>query len=197
MPIQVTRTLYTYDELPTEKAKAKARDWYREQDYGGDFVAELLEEDFANALADLGYPVDDIAWRFSCSQGDGMAFYGACDADILVARLASDKNKELLLRKRDYISITIDRNSFGHHYSHYNTMSISISDVSGELQDEETSAAVTDLYEAIVDEVKATSKKLADEAMETIAWYKSDETVAENISANDWTFLESGKQEDA
>ena len=61
-----TITIYTYEELPTDKAKTKARDWYREGwDYpwGDDAIASLkaFAKHFGATLRDWS-----IDWSNSC-----------------------------------------------------------------------------------------------------------------------------------
>lgn len=111
-------------------------------------MTQFLEEHFQNRLEELGYP-DDLTVEFSLGhcQGDGMAFYGSIPESSLgplMMRLLSphadglnavDRVKNLLAQK--HLDIMVDviktfgrcgleiaRNDFGHHYSHFNTMSL-------------------------------------------------------------------------
>jgi hypothetical protein len=71
-----TITLYQFDEL-SDKAKEKARDWYRQA--GDNYFAEHTTDEFKETLAALGFSVgkgrnDGICWSGFSSQGDGAAF---------------------------------------------------------------------------------------------------------------------------
>lgn len=44
MPTQHTITLYEFDELPNEKAKQKARDWWRESSMNDDWYESVYED---------------------------------------------------------------------------------------------------------------------------------------------------------
>ena len=70
-------TTYTFDEL-SDKAKARAREWYRE---GNDFFSEHVIDDAANMARILGIDLDakgepQIYWSGFGSQGDGASFVG-------------------------------------------------------------------------------------------------------------------------
>jgi hypothetical protein len=75
-----------------------------------------------------GCPDEDIeiAYSLSYCQGDGVAIYGMLrrsDAPDLTWPVNADH-------------VTLTRNSWGHHYSHWNTFSVEIYDVDGETVDD-------------------------------------------------------------
>jgi hypothetical protein len=77
-----------------------------------------------------GYPDEDIeiAYSLSYCQGDGVAIYGMLrrsDAPDLTWPVNADH-------------VTLTRNSWGHHYSHWNTFNVEIYDVEGEILDQDT-----------------------------------------------------------
>jgi hypothetical protein len=92
--------LYTYSEL-SDKAKERARDWYREVGAGDPFYIEHVTEDFHETLKALGFDVmqrrgnyldprdpravrSTVEWSGFSSQGDGASFSGtwrASDCD--------------------------------------------------------------------------------------------------------------------
>lgn len=97
----ITTTLYTYDELPTDEARSRARDWYREASNGDTFYAECTTDEFRDMLKALGFTVDarrGISWSGFWSQGDGASFAGswyASDYDAQqVAKLREDMPRE-------------------------------------------------------------------------------------------------------
>ncbi len=108
----------------------------------------MIKQHFQNELVKCGYP-DDLKIEYSLGycQGDGMAFYGDLavdDVKALMKRLFStelgqvdavSRVKNLMAQKdienmlfvlREYGScdLSITRNSYGHHYSHWNCMNI-------------------------------------------------------------------------
>jgi hypothetical protein len=75
-----------------------------------------------------GYPDEDIeiAYSLSYCQGDGVAIYGMLrrsDAPDLTWPVNADH-------------VTLTRNSWGHHYSHWNSFNVEIYDVDGEIVDD-------------------------------------------------------------
>lgn len=99
----------------------------------------ILNTYFKHELINAGFPDElCVEWSLSCCQGDGMAFYGDLSFDDLVNLsqkiYANQKRKQNMLKKLiltiegyDYDeSFEIYRNGFGHHYSHFNTMDLSI-----------------------------------------------------------------------
>ena len=73
----VTRTIYNFDELPTESAKEKARDWWRSAS-AADFDADYCLTDFCSYARHLRFDVSesDISYSGFWSQGDGASFEG-------------------------------------------------------------------------------------------------------------------------
>lgn len=79
----IETTVYQYDELCAQ-AQSKARDWYREASAGDDFYTEHVTEEFHEVLKACGWNVDSqrgISWSGFWSQGDGAAFGGEWRAE--------------------------------------------------------------------------------------------------------------------
>lgn len=72
-----TRTIYNFDELPSESAKEKAREWWRNAS-ASDFNADYCLTDFCAYARHLGFDVseNDISYSGFWSQGDGASFAG-------------------------------------------------------------------------------------------------------------------------
>ena len=130
MPATRTIRVYSFDELD-DKVKMKLLDQCHafEQELT---LSENLLDMFKYELELLGYPTDDIEFSLSSCQGDGMAFYGDVDVSDYVGtdkpcpfNWAKTFNKILLL-KPGGVYIVISRNSFGSHYSHWNTMDVEV-----------------------------------------------------------------------
>lgn len=86
-------------------------------------ITDYLRGQIEYALG--GYPDDDIeiAYSLSYCQGDGVAIYGMiCRTD------APD-----LSWPESAAYVTLTRNSYGNHYSHYNTFSVDVYDEEGEI----------------------------------------------------------------
>ena len=89
-------------------------------------ITDYLRGQIEGALG--GYPDEDIeiAYSLSYCQGDGVAIYG-----MLRRSDAPD-----LTWPEGAAYVTMTRNSYGHHYSHYNSFSIDICDEEGEIVDD-------------------------------------------------------------
>lgn len=171
---------------------------------------------FKEKLKDIGYPTDDLEWRLNYSQGDGVAFYGEVNIDKVMDRLGRegyDLNYDLY-RAIDSENLTITariyRNSFGYHYSHYNTMEVEIDGDSIETMmeylyedlDSDTDEYVDkydeiydfllDLRDCIHNDIKGVSKQLEKEGYNDIEYYSSDEAITETLIANEYEFTEDG-----
>lgn len=202
---ELTVKIYQFEEL-SETAKEKAREWYKgTMNENFSMEAVMISEMFEEHLNDIGYPTEDIAWSLNCCQGDGVAFYGKVDSDDLekiaerVLNAKESKWFKLLLKAGLDISIEIRRNSYGHHYSHWNTM-----EVECEIEDNfiaynpERYPKIIDLVrnieEGISREIKETSKELEQKGYESIDYYYSNESVDENIRSNEYEFTEEGRR---
>ena len=182
----------------------------------------MIKQHFQNELVKHGYPVDlTIEYSLGYCQGDGMAFYGSLgvdDVQALMKRLfgteqgqtdAVSRVKNLIaqpdIRKmihvlREYAElqfceVDISRNSFGQHYSHWNTMRIDSNvDFTGVFPDEETMLGtgieginpemlvrwqgIWDRFiEALQADVKSLSKKLEADGYKLIEATPYEETV--------------------
>lgn len=101
-------------------------------------IMTVLQDYFEQQLVEFGFLSDlEINYSLSYCQGDGMAFYGDLDLDSLIGLfnkmnpLASDKAQRRFTFLAKYITdneadaeVSITRNHFGNHYSHYNTMTL-------------------------------------------------------------------------
>lgn len=180
---------YTYDQLD-EKAQVRAREWFLEGGYPGS--SEMVTEDFEQELEHLGYPTDKIEWNLSYNQGDGVAFYGFADSEVLLPRVLQDASELSFLLGPDVdVDIEIWRNDFGYHYSHYNTMGV---DITIHSDDPNTDTLEDELQEIILEDVREVSKRLQREGYETLKHYESEEAVAEDILSNEYIFDELGNR---
>lgn len=219
--------IYQLEELSKE-AKNKAIDWYRDT-INNDFQheAEFITENFQYELDELNYPSDDVSWSLGYSQGDGMAFYGHIDNEMMQKIVERNKDsmseKEYKLYRKivenDYVILgDIGKNSFGWHYSHYNTMNVRLDgdvieniiydlfeiDYHSEMSDEdrekyyEKDEMISEVYDSIEEiisqEIKEISKRLERQGYDEIEYYTSDETIEETILANEYEFTSDGSR---
>jgi hypothetical protein len=181
-----------YKELDSN-AKEKARDWAKEafNDIASDAVRTCFEEE----LEKLGLPTEDICWRLSYCQGDGMAFYGKFD----LAEFAKTNKESPLLTLLKFgdnipsLTFEISRNGFGHHYSHYNTMDVSLYEGGFDLTTEQE-AVVVQIEEYLREFVKTLSKRLEKKGYDILEFFESEEYLQEAIEENDYEFDEFGER---
>jgi hypothetical protein len=206
-------TLYKFEELSPQAQETAVNKWRESMDWG--FESEQISEDFKYKLEELGYPTDDIGWSLSYSQGDGVAFYGYVDMDIVARRLLEGKDLELynrLVEENLTVSARIYRNSFGHHYSHWNTMEVEMDGDSTDTmitylyesngeeltreewddKERELEAFITHLEEVISIDIKTVSRELESLGYKQIEYIESDEAIRETIEANDYEFTSDG-----
>lgn len=94
MPRIKQTLIFKYEEL-ADKAKERARNWYREAGPCDNDFAETITEEFHEVLSAFGFNVDrkrGLSWSGFWSQGDGAAFVGTW--------YASDFKPEALLADR-------------------------------------------------------------------------------------------------
>lgn len=138
----------------------------------------------------------DIQWSLSNCQGDGVAFYGQiADVPALIKALTkqgsldrSEAAKLRSLHKKYGVVVTIGRNSFGHHYSHHNTMTV---EADCEPHDQGTPALLTKLTLATLEHVRSVSRKLEREGYQIIEEATATERL-ENIDEFNVLFTRRG-----
>ena len=124
----------------------------------------LIKTYFTRQLAKRGYPTDDICYSLNSCQGDGMAWYGDIDEDALTCfadTLMTGTEKAAVKRVINKgATVTISRNNFATHYSHFNTMDVEGESYYAEALTEFEEAAFDTFIEALAEDVVATSKAL-------------------------------------
>lgn len=196
----IQTNLYQYSEL-SEKAKQKARDWYTGE--GFEFQYDFVFDDFTQICDILGIDLSDsknnsqIYFSGFSSQGDGACFNGTyrykknalknmmqhapIDTELhsIAIRLQSAQ-KTVFYKTR--VKITHSGS-----YCHYNSMDFDFdNDLYPDLDDESESCKA--IIECMCDLAKWLYRELENE----YDYQRSDSTVAENIEANEYEFLESG-----
>ncbi len=211
MPKSYKTTTYTYDELPTDAAKKKAVDWARKSEDAtfSDFHAGDISRMFYQRLSELGYPCNDpddnkaksrgdrdrngtVEWSLSYSQGDGVAFYGPVDMEIVGKRVLTPEDQAAWKALSDAgdLRVQLTRNSFGHHYSHWNTMTVNVESNEGD------SALIERIEEAVAEDVRKTSRELEADGYKEIEYKLSDATLIEGMQGNADEFYADGRPAD-
>ena len=163
----ITTNVYEFDEL-SDKAKEKARDWYKE---GDDF--DSLSDDMTEALSTLlkknkiKCDKPDIQYSLGYCQGDGAMFAGVCE----------------------WKKYTIKVTQSGHYY-HYNSKQFAIT-LTKTGEEPVNYAEVEEKFNTVY--VKM-CRELESVGYKYIEYQRSNESVDENIRANEYTFTESGKR---
>lgn len=207
----IEKTVFKFDELD-DSAKEKALNYFRESACDDSYWHECIYEDCATIFDILGITSQravklmngtsryepDISFSGFWSQGDGASFEGSyyfkagCSKAI---RQHAPLDKELhaiadgltaIARRYFYsLSASLDRRS--HHYSHENTISIDVESERREVTPED-SDSVAELMRDLMRWIYSYLEK-------EYEYQTSDETLRENIIANDYDFDESGNLE--
>lgn len=166
-----TYTIYEYDELD-EKAKEKARDWYKQiNDYP--WLCEAMTERATELLETAGFDsltIKEVFYSLSWCQGDG----------AMVAFTGTYK-----LNGKDWY---VTCKHAGHYY-HYNSTDYTIEDDNGD-------DANSDTYKTIKEICVELFQALARYGYDYIEYEDDEENVAETIRANEYTFTIDGNRED-
>lgn len=198
--------VYNFEELP-KKAQLNAIESNR--DFYDDIVGCFIMENYSDYLGSLSYPTDEIEYSLSYCQGDGMAFYGDLDVekfintrekDLIEFGLDKDDLRRIKFLAREGIEIKIERNSFGYHYSHFNTMSTNADYVENYAYGSTNNKTLKQLEKSfdklesfIQKDVKKVSHYLEGIGYDILEYYREDEQVKDALISNGYEFTESGK----
>jgi hypothetical protein len=223
MPQDVTLQVYRFSEL-TGKARERAKDWWIEcsghitSDQIHQMLIERLFEAGYPTLSvefslswrqgdGVAFYTDCKNWQPEQAKHSPWRYlpesYRTRWVDLRRlwrTRIRSQYKKDD--RRRMYqlmaagmtIGISIAKNSYGHHYSHYNTMAVSV-----EIQDwpdagtKEVEALVKDFEETIQADVKELSKELEAAGYKEIEHQTSDENVTADMESNEILFHADGR----
>jgi hypothetical protein len=210
MPEQRTITVYKFDEL-SDKAKDKAREWYREcesQDFGAhgelyepaETAAKLLGIEFAThnipLMSGKTRSEPKIYWELHV-QGSGASFEGSYRYNLDCKRkvrseFPTDTKLHAIadglveIQKKHGFTLTAKITQSGRGVHEY-TMDAEVYEDDGNLTDPETSTAVLELMRDFAKWIY----KYIDAEYE---YRMSDEAVDESIQANDYAFTIEGRR---
>ncbi len=197
-------TLYHYDEL-SDRAKEKARDWYRRAFADDTFWSEHLTDDMRAVAKACGLELSGrnpnnksdkgLYWSGFSSQGDGASFSGSWRASYVDVAAILEGNEELApilngfaALKLNYPDASGSIEQRGHYY-HEHTMRYETDigdepDANNGMRDELES----DFAELCRDLARWFYRSLERE----YEYQNSDETIAENIVSNEYELTEDG-----
>jgi hypothetical protein len=196
---------YTYDEL-SEKAKAVARDWFREASAGDNFEGEFVIDDAKDCLAHAGFAIDKVYYSGFWSQGDGACFEGTWGAaavkpgsakeyapqDRTLHGIAAEVERIAVLFPQAGLRVKPQR---GHYNEYCTEFTVWICDENGdeidnEIDSPEREKAEKDLIEVSRDAMRWISRRLQTD----YEWRNEDEQVADMLRVNEYAFTADGKR---
>jgi hypothetical protein len=200
-----TTTLYLYDELPTEEAKEKAREWYAGLVFSDSSDWEHVYEDADRIAKMIGIEIGggtreepDIMFSGFSSQGDGACFEGSyrykkgavrevekyAPQDAELSRIARSLYQ---VQRRYFYKLRATCSHSGHYY-HSGMMDVEV-------------YHEYEFYEDIGDardEVRRLLRDFADWIYKQLEreyeYQTSDEQIEEAIRANEYEFHEDGRR---
>lgn len=193
--------LFQFDELKTERAKEKAREWYRRAGDGDTSWSESVLEDAREIAKHCGFTTSTKQIYFSgfSSQGDGACFVGSWYArDVraadVIAYAPQDAKLHAIASELERIAIAHPAMAatLTHHGNYSHEMSVRFEFGYQEDSDEST----VEIYEADSDAMREASRDLMRwiyRALETEYEYQnSDEQIDEAMRANEYEFFSDG-----
>lgn len=212
----ITKTVYQFSELD-DRAKERAREWYRQCSSGDNFFAESVYDDAATIGAIMGIDLNqkpvklmngstryDPAIYYSgfWSQGDGACFestysYKPGALKALKAHIGgeSEGGKELLRicnglqaeQKKHFYKLQAKTQHQGRYYHAY-CMDVDVWHSDDNYRD------VGDSEETIRELLRDFANWIYSQLESAYEWENSDEVVDENIIGNEYEFDENGER---
>ncbi len=206
--------IYTYSEL-SDAAKEKARDWYRESRLDDNCWSESVIDEAVETGKSLGIEFSEygdrrtrpcIWWSGFSSQGDGACFEGKWDSSKLKADNVAEgwgdspetteiKNiaKALAREVQNYPFITAKVKHSGRYYHALSvSIDVNITDPQGnEIEYGEAERSCEEQIKELLRHFMRWIYRMLENAYND---EQSDECVSGNITANEYTFTESGKR---
>ena len=208
MPKQRTTLVYQFDELD-EKAKERAREWYRQGNWDDNFWSECVIDDAKEIGTHMGMDIDNIYFSGFWSQGDGACFEGTWRAsDVKVDKLKeyAPQDKELH-RIVDGLAELAKEYPDGYfkvthrgHYSHSGCTSFDVELPCEQEEELEYNSPEYKLLQVKLGEDEDALIELARDYMDWIyrtlekewEYLNADAQVDESIRANEYEFLKDG-----
>ena len=212
MPQIIETTVYRFDEL-CDRARERARLWYRQGAFDHDWCGATLE-DFERVCDILGVKLktrtvglhgggtrqDPCIWFTGFwSQGDGACFEGAYvyskgasaairDYAPKAERLHAVADALQAVQRRNFYQLCADIRHSGR-YCHEYTMSVTVERDSANGQE-----ITADAEDAVTEAMRDLARWLYRQFETEYDYLSSDEAVDEAIAANGYTFTEAGRR---
>lgn len=212
MPRTVETTVYQYDEL-SDKAKERAREWYREASAGDSDFADFVIEDAVRMGELLGITFDthavkliggstrydsNVWWSLGYSQNDFVAFDGSYEfkvgavEKILEETSGSDQKLLSIARRLDGLQSQFNgRLTARMKHHHYYGLQIETDAMDA---DDESMDISKEQDEELRDIMRDYCRWIYTRIREEYEYQNSDEQVEETIRANEYEFDEEGKR---
>ena len=208
MPKNRTIKIYQFDELD-DKAKERAREWYRQGNCDDSFWSECTIDDAKEIGKYMGMDVDKVYFSGFWSQGDGACFEGTWRASDVKA----DKLKEYAPQDKELHRIVDGLAELAKEYpdgyfkvkhrGHYSHSRCTSFDVELPCEQEEELEYDSPEYKALQVKLGKDEDTLIELARDFMDWIyralekdwdyqNSDEQVDEAIRLNEYEFLEDG-----
>jgi hypothetical protein len=220
MPRVIERTIYTFDEL-SDKAKARARDWWREGGLDYDWW-DSTYDDFLQICAILGVTIKTRSYQVSgkngpitrsspcieftgfCQQGDGACFEGTYEYKAKCAREIrryAGRDEKLwniadrlvaVQKKYRYDAAATIEHTGRYSHAYSTTINVYLANAGFRRADDLLFPEdETEIKEIMHDLMNWLYRQLESE----YEYLLSDEAVDESIEANEYTFDENGNRE--
>lgn len=186
---QVTINLFSVTELsglPREKALDFGRRMIDDSFEPSELTAQIQEM----VKDKYGIGTDTCYWRLSCCQGDGVAFYGNLDLDVL--RQHDGEIDGIVGRLEGlgfHVGVTIGgKNS---RYHHWNSMTVDV-EIYHSDENIDTETEREELERIILSTLREASREAERFGYDFIDGQKTDECVVDFLEANGYRFRENG-----
>lgn len=194
---------YTFDELPTDAAKEKAREWWKNID-GGNWVSDFCIDNAKEVFALMGFEINRVYFRGFWSQGDGACFESTwCARDVGAAlsrvkkyapqdevlhQLAKECERIAQLFPNAYLRV-VHR---GHYYhEHCTDFTFCITDDNGDEIDTDARGHAEENLSGIA---KDAMRWIYRQLEKDYEYSQSDEVVDDTLRANEYEFTEDGER---
>jgi hypothetical protein len=185
---------YQYNEL-SEKARERARAWYRQESANDLFDADCVIDDWKEKLEAYGFSAPQISYSGFSYQGDGALFTtGYCDMGKLLKAIEPFTEDSLLRNARRIagsLEVIILRRS--HRYTHKHNCEVDI-DIRALRS---SHSRIDQVLEALKDKIEKFRLNLCTEIYNSLEnewnYQNSDEVIEDNIIANSHEFTQDGK----
>ena len=214
MPRTRTRVdqVYKFSELD-ERAKERARDWFRQGVFTESFDWEHVFDDAKECLKLAGFDVDRIYFSGFSSQGDGACFEGDWNANkaqpVKAMKQHAPKDKALhaiAAEMRAIAKLCPGASMSVKHRGHYNHEGCTEFSISAEGPEwEDNNARKPAEWDALRERDNETAERIKEASRDAMRWIyrrleaeyeyqNSAEVVDENIEANEYEFNEQGER---